>query len=77
MKSMRSVHSSKWLEAMKDEMKSICSNGVWDLEEFPKGSKTVGCKWVYKIKHDSKGNVERFKARLVAKRLHAKRRDRL
>jgi hypothetical protein len=64
---MRSVHSSKWLEAMEDEMKSMNSNGVWDLEETPKGAKTVGCKWVYKIKRDSKGNVERFKARLVAK----------
>ena len=64
---MRSVHSSKWLEAMKDEMRSMSSNSVWDLEEIPKGAKIVGCKWIYKIKHDSKGNVERFKARLVAK----------
>ena len=64
---MRSVHSSKWLEAMNDEMKSMSSNGVWDLEEIPKGAKIVGCKWVYKIKHDSKENVERSKARLVAK----------
>ena len=72
---MRSVHSSKWLEAMEDEMKSMSSNGVWDLEDIPKGAKTVGCKWVYKIKRDSRGNVERFKARLVAKRLYAKRMD--
>ena len=62
---MRSVHSSKWLEAMEYEMKSMSSNGVWDLEDIPKGAKTVGCKWVYKVKCDSKGNVERFKARLV------------
>jgi hypothetical protein len=33
---MRSAHSSKWLEAMKDEMRSMSSNGVWDLEEIPK-----------------------------------------
>ena len=46
---------------MKDEMKSMSSNGVWDLEEILKGAKTVGCKWVYKIKRDSRGNVERFK----------------
>ena len=43
------------------------TNGVWDLETIPKGAKTVGCKCVYKTKHDSKGNIERFKAPLVAK----------
>ena len=64
---MRSTHSSKWLEAMEDEMKSMKTNGVWNLETIPKGAKTVGCKWVYKTKHDSKGNIERFKARLVTK----------
>ena len=64
---MRSIHSSEWLEAMKDEMRSMSTNDVWDLEEILKGSKTVGCKWVYKTKCDSKGNVERYKARLVVK----------
>jgi hypothetical protein len=59
---MRSVHSSKWLEAMEDEMRSMSTNRVWDLEEIPKPAKTVGCKSVYKTKCDSKGNIERFKA---------------
>src|SRR5438105_8527355 len=60
-------NSAKWVEAMKDELKSMSTNDVWDLAEIPNGVKTVGCKWVYKTKRDSKGNVERFKARLVAK----------
>jgi hypothetical protein len=64
---MRSAHSSKWLEAMEDEMRSMSTNRVWNLEEIPQGAKTVGCKWVYKTKCDSKGNIERFKTRLVAK----------
>lgn len=34
---------------------------------FPEGLKRVGCKWVFKIKRDSKGNIERYKGRLVAK----------
>jgi hypothetical protein len=64
---MRSDHSSKWLKAMEDEMKSMSTNKVWDLEIIPKGAKTIGCKWIYKTKYDSQGNVERFKVRLVAK----------
>jgi hypothetical protein len=47
---------------MEDEMRSMSINKVWDLEEIPKGAKTVGCKWVYKMKCDSKRNIERFKA---------------
>ena len=58
---MRSAHSSKWL-LMGLQMRSISTNGVWDLERIPKGAKTVGYKWVYKTKYDSKGNMERFKA---------------
>jgi hypothetical protein len=64
---INSESSSKWLEAMEDELKSMGTNGVWDLVDIPERVKTVGCKWVYKTKYDSKGNVERFKARLVAK----------
>ena len=64
---MRNAHSSKWLEAMKDKIKSMKTNGVWDIETIPKGAKTVGCKWVYKTKHDSKGIIKRFKAWLIAK----------
>jgi hypothetical protein len=64
---MRSAHSSKWLEAMEDEIKSMSTNRVWDLKEISKEAKTVGCKWVYKTKCDSKENIEIFKTRLVAK----------
>jgi hypothetical protein len=66
-KAMRSPHSSKWCETMEDEMRFMNANQVWKLEEIPKGAKTVGSKCVYKIKRDSKGNIDRFKARLVAK----------
>jgi hypothetical protein len=42
---MTSPHSSKWVEEMEDEMKSMSSNNVWGLEEIPKGAKIVSCKW--------------------------------
>ena len=45
----------------------MSTNKVWDLVEISKAAKIVGCKWVYKTKYDSKGNIKWFKARLVAK----------
>ena len=48
-------------------MKSMKDNGVWDLVELPEGVKSIGCKWIFKTKWDSKGNIVRYKARLVAK----------
>ncbi|RVW42881.1 Retrovirus-related Pol polyprotein from transposon TNT 1-94 [Vitis vinifera] len=63
----QSSDSEKWIEAMKDEMKSMKDNGVWDLVELPEGVKPIGCKWIFKTKRDSKGNIVRYKARLVAK----------
>ena len=43
---MMSLNSSKWLEAMEDELRSMSSNKVWDLVEIPDWVKTVGIKWV-------------------------------
>jgi hypothetical protein len=37
------------------------------LVELPKGKKTVGCKWVFTMKHKADRSVEKYKARLVAK----------
>jgi len=37
-----------------------------NLVVLPNSCRPIGCKWVFKTKHDSKGLVERYKARLVA-----------
>jgi hypothetical protein len=55
------------MDAMNDELKSMDQNKVWDIVELPEGYKTIGCKWVFKTKRDSKGNIKRYKVRLVAK----------
>jgi hypothetical protein len=52
---MKSENSLKLREAMEEELRSMSSNGIWDLVEIPDGAKRVGYKWVYKTKYDSKG----------------------
>lgn len=52
---------------MNKEYKSLQDNKVWDLVPLPEGAKPIGCKWIFKIKRDSNGNVKRYKARLVAR----------
>ncbi|KAG8475050.1 hypothetical protein CXB51_031854 [Gossypium anomalum] len=64
---MKSSNSQKWIDAMKDEYKSMQDNKVWKLVPLPEGAKPIGCKWIFKTKRDANGNVERYKARLVAK----------
>jgi Reverse transcriptase (RNA-dependent DNA polymerase) len=34
---------------------------------LPPGKKAVGCKWVFTVKQNPEGKIERYKARLVAK----------
>ncbi|MDM1544266.1 reverse transcriptase domain-containing protein, partial [Empedobacter sp. 189-2] len=56
-----------WETAMDEEMDALSHNETWDLVPLPSGKSAVGCKWVYKVKCNSNGLVERHKARLVAK----------
>ena len=64
---MSCKQSDLWFNAMKDEISFMQSNGVLDLVELPNGVKAIGCKWVFKIKKNSLGNIERYKTRLIAK----------
>ncbi|GBM89165.1 Retrovirus-related Pol polyprotein from transposon TNT 1-94 [Araneus ventricosus] len=56
----------KWIESTEEEMKSLQKNETWKLVTPPSGKKVIGCRWTFKAKYDSKGNIERYKARLVA-----------
>ncbi|GKV30606.1 hypothetical protein SLEP1_g39400 [Rubroshorea leprosula] len=59
-----------WLEdyeAMADEIGSIKRNQAWELIDLLEGHKTIGVKWIYKTKLRENGEIDKFKARLVAK----------
>ena len=56
-----------WQQAMKDEFDALLKIGTQDLVDLPVGKSAIGCKWVYKIKTQSDGTVDRYKTHLVAK----------
>jgi hypothetical protein len=63
----QAVGNPKWDNAMDEEMAVLDANATWELVALPKDKKAIGCKWVYKVKHNADGSVSRYKARLVAK----------
>ena len=64
---INSPQAEDWIRAMDAEVDALEENHTWELVELPKSARPINCKWVYKIKVDKDGSVERYKARLVAK----------
>ncbi|CAI7903116.1 unnamed protein product [Closterium sp. NIES-53] len=64
---LESSDAEEWKKAMDSELKSIEENGTWELVEVPEGRKAITSKWLFKIKSDADGKIERYKSRLVAK----------
>ena len=61
------IRDENWVQAMDEEMNSIEKNDTWDLVDLPNNKSLIGVKWVYKTKVNEKGEIDRFKSRLVAK----------
>ncbi|XP_070679109.1 uncharacterized mitochondrial protein AtMg00810-like [Malus domestica] len=56
----------KWQDSMTQELQALNDNQTWSVVDLPKGKKAVGSRWIYKIKFNSNGSIERHKAWLVA-----------
>ena len=67
---MASPDRERWVSVMDDEMNSIEQKEVWELvrrADLPVGTNILPVKWVYKIKTDANGVIEKFKARVTPK----------
>ena len=63
---LKNEHAENWKEAMGKEYSSLMNHGTWDLVDLPEDRNLVGCKWVFKTKRKANGEIDKFKARLVA-----------
>ena len=52
---------------MLEEMKAIEENKTWELVDPPPGCHLIGLKWVYKVKRDEHGAIDKHKACLVSR----------
>ena len=63
----KNENKDEWLKAVNSELNSLDENNTWTLVDAPPNVKLINCKWIFKLKRDSNGNVSRYKARLVCK----------
>ncbi|GKV25217.1 hypothetical protein SLEP1_g34687 [Rubroshorea leprosula] len=61
------MNSEEWKTAMQEELNMFEKNATWKLVDRPTNKNVIGVKWVYKVKLNSDGSLNKCKARLVVK----------
>ena len=56
----------EWEKAVDEELVLMAKYHIWDVVEEPPDKNIVGCHWVFRIKHNANGKVQKYKAHLVA-----------
>lgn len=57
----------EWRASMSAEISVLNKHDTWELVSKPPGANVVRNKWVYKVKRNLDGSIERYKARLIVK----------
>lgn len=55
---------------MSEEFNALVKHGTWELVPSNPSIIPVGCRWLFRIKHNVDGTISRYKARLVTKGYH-------
>ncbi|GKD62640.1 retrovirus-related pol polyprotein from transposon TNT 1-94 [Tanacetum coccineum] len=64
---LQALKDPRWIEAINKEIQALEANHAWDITTLPPGKLRIRSKWVFRIKFKADGDIERFKARVVAK----------
>ncbi|RDY02134.1 hypothetical protein CR513_14434, partial [Mucuna pruriens] len=63
----QTIREPKWKATMEEELRAIEKNHMWELVTLPHNKRSIGVKWVYKVKVKPIGEVAKYKARILAK----------
>jgi hypothetical protein len=64
---MKTKAIEQWKTAIESELKSLRDNRTWAVVENPHEVKSLASRFVFKLKLNAEGGIERYKARLVAR----------
>lgn len=56
----------KWVSTMVEEINALLENKIWKLTDKPQDTNVIEHRWVYRVKRNLDGTIERVKARLIA-----------
>ena len=54
--------AEKWRQAALEQLAAHQTNGTWTLVPRPARSKVIGSKWVFKVKRNTDGSIDCYKA---------------
>ncbi|KAI3651706.1 hypothetical protein MP228_003009 [Amoeboaphelidium protococcarum] len=64
---LKCSQAEEWIKSIKSEFDSLIKNNTWVECDLPPNRKALPCRWVFKIKRNADGSIERYKSRLVIK----------
>ena len=59
-----------WKTAMQTKYDALIKNETWTLIDLPSSKTAIGYKWIFRVKENPDGSVNKYKVRLVAKGFH-------
>ena len=64
---MNSTDAPQWKIAMERELEAFRRLDVLEMCMLPNGTNLISCKWLFIIKYNSDGSLNKYKSRLVAR----------
>jgi hypothetical protein len=61
------LQANDWIAAIKSELDSLVRNNTWTVVDKPEEANLISPKWVFKVKWLPNGQIDKYKARLVAR----------